>query len=157
MCTIDDWISFFQWKIQHLRWISNELLISYLKGTIRLNSCSWLPTLWWHVYLGVEVAALLHKRADHKPEAVGQAELVDCPRQRNVVAVRIQCAHETTLMTSWPPPSGAKFQGQLHRLSLYRYYLSILSKGREFLQVHYAWNRKDLCVPTENFLILQLL
>jgi len=31
----------------------------------------------WHVYLGVEVAALLHKRADCKPKAIGQAELVD--------------------------------------------------------------------------------
>jgi len=34
-------------------------------------------TPWWHVYLRVEVAALLHKCADCKPKTVGQAELVD--------------------------------------------------------------------------------
>lgn len=53
----------------------------------------------WHVYLGIEVAALLHKRADRKPKAIGQAELVDGSQQRNVVAVRIQGAHVITLMT----------------------------------------------------------
>lgn len=58
----------------------------------------------------------MHKRADRKPEAVGQGELVDRPQQRNVVAVRIQRAHVTTLITLGPPPSGAKFQGQLHKL-----------------------------------------
>jgi len=62
----------------------------------------------WHVYLGVEVAALLHKRADCKPKAIGQAELVDGSQQRKVVAVQIQGAHVTILMTAWwPPPSGA--------------------------------------------------
>lgn len=54
---------------------------------------------WWHVYLGVEVAALLHKCADRKPKTVGQAEFVDSSQQRNVVAVRIQGAHVTALMT----------------------------------------------------------
>lgn len=54
-------------------------------------------------YLGVEVAALLHKRADRKPEAVGQGELVDGSWQRNVVAVGVQGAHVTTLMTITAP------------------------------------------------------
>lgn len=53
-----------------------------------------------HVYLGVEVAALLHKRADRKPEAVGQGELVHCSQQGNVVAVGVQGAHVTTLIAS---------------------------------------------------------
>lgn len=59
-----------------------------------------LLTLWWHVYLRVEIAALLHKCANGKPKAVGQAEFVDSAQQRNVVAVRVQGAHVTTLMTA---------------------------------------------------------
>lgn len=72
---------------------SDELRRVYRKHT---QLCAFIneissgfDSLWWHVYLRVEVAALLHKCADCKPKAVGQAELVDGSQQRNVVAIRI--------------------------------------------------------------------
>lgn len=99
------------------------MLATYCPAIQQASTCARLRALalyrrlcGWHVYLGVEVAALLHKRADRKPEAVGQGELVDGSRQGDVVAVGVQGAHVTTLIASWPPPSGAKFQGQLHEI-----------------------------------------
>ena len=56
------------------------------------------PTLLHEFYLGVEVASLLHECADCKPEAVGQCEVVDSFRQRDVVAVRFQSADVTALI-----------------------------------------------------------